>query len=395
MANPKTKKKAKVVDTTPTVAETRKAEADKGLLQRVDTPAVSTAPKTTIEGLKGEDIKVADPLVTASLERIKEQEDAKKVENTIKDTYNSPLMSLGAKISEMEEAKKNAKANDETAQRRARSMQMVAGISDGLASLANLIGVGHYDSSNINTGNSLSPLAQKMEAARLERKADIKSIDDRLEQYRNQLDQLRMQKGSALANLYQQRENQAFQRDMANQKILADMKTTEAKLRSAAMENALNRANQLNIAKTRAEATKSAAETKANTTREANAKKNMEEFIVKDADGNESIVSMPKETAKAIMNDFENIIAKDLLDPENTELKAAHDKYQQLVLNRSFMGGDTQEILDARKALISLSPTMQERIKQYGVGADSTSTTTNPTPGASSEAGKKWRQRGH
>jgi hypothetical protein len=234
-----------------------------------------------------------------------------------------------------------------------------------------------------------------MEAARLERKADIKSIDDRLEQYRNQFDQIRMQKGSALANLYQQRENQAFQREQADKKMLSDMKMTEAKLRSTAMENALNRANQLNIAKTRAEATKSAAETKANATREANAKKNMEEFIVRDADGNESIVSMPKETAKAIMNDFENIIEKDLLDPNNAELIAAHKKYTDLVSKRSFMGGDTQEILDARKALISLSPTMQERIKQYGVGADSTSTTTNPTPGAGSEAGKKWRQRGH
>lgn len=203
------KDKNKVDEQTPTIAEQRRAEADKGLLERVDTPDASTAPKNTIKGLNGEDIQVADSLVTTSLNQQKAQADANKVENTIKDTYNSNMMDFGARISEMEEAKKNAVANDETAQRRARSMQMVAGISDGLASLANLIGVGSYGASNINTGSALTPLEKKMEAARLERKTDIKSIDDRLDQYRNQLDQVRMQKGSALANYYQQKEKEA------------------------------------------------------------------------------------------------------------------------------------------------------------------------------------------
>lgn len=387
-------KKKTTTEPAPTIAEQRRNDADKGLLERVST-AVSTAPKTTTKGLNGEDVQVTDSLVATSLQKQQEQADANMVENTIKDTYNANMMDFGAKISEMEEAKKNAVANDETAQRRGRSMKMIAGISDGLASLANLIGVGQ-GGSNIDMGTgALTPLEQKLEAARLERKADIKSIDDRLDQYRNQLDQLRMQKGSALSNYYQHKENQRFQKELSEQKMLADLKTTEAKLRSTAMENALNRSNQLAIAKTRAEATKAAAETKAAATRESNAKKNLEEFIVKDADGKESIVSMPKETANAIMKDFENIIAKDLLDPNNTELIAAHKKYTDLVSKRSFMGGDTQEILDARRALISLSPTMQERIKQYGVSADSTSTTSNPTPEASSEAGKKWRQRGH
>ena len=373
MADPK-KKKTEAAETTPTVAETRKKEAEMGTLDRVSTPAVSDAPKKTVKGLKGEDIKVDDTLTKSALTRLKEQEKEKKVENTIKDTYNSTMSDFGARISEMEEAKKKAKEGDEVAQRRARSMQMVAGISDGLASLANLIGVAGYNSSNINTGNALSPLEQKMEAARLERKADIKSIDDRLEQYRNQFDQIRMQKGSALANLYQQRENQAFQREQTEKKILADMRNTEAKLRSTAMESALNRSTKLAVAKTQAEATKKAAETRANAATTAAGKRNTEEFIVKDADGNESIVSIPKETAKAIMNDFENIISKDLENPENAELIAAHKKYTELVSKRSFMGGDTQEILDARKALISLSPTMQERIMQYG-----TSSTANPT----------------
>ncbi len=203
------KKKTNVTEPALTVAEQRREEADKGLLARVDTPDASTAPKKTIKGLNGEDVEVADSLVATSLQKQQEQADANMVENTIKDTYNANMMDFGARISEMEEAKRKANEGDETAQRRGRSMKMIAGISDGLASLANLIGVGSYGSSNINTGNALTPLEQKMEAARLERKADIKSIDDRLDQYRNQLDQIRMQKGSALANYYQQKEKDA------------------------------------------------------------------------------------------------------------------------------------------------------------------------------------------
>lgn len=195
------------------VAEQRREEADKGVLGRVDTPSASTAGTSTIKGLKGEDIKVSDPLVTTSLKKQKAQEEAARVENTIKDTYNTSMMDFGAKISEMEEAKKKAKEQDATAQRRARSMSMIAGISDGLASLANLIGVSK-GASNVQVGSALTPLEKKMEAARLERKADIKSIDDRLEQYLNQLNQVRMQKGAALASYQQNKENQAFQKSM-------------------------------------------------------------------------------------------------------------------------------------------------------------------------------------
>ena len=379
MADPK-KKKTETAETTPTVAETRKKEAEMGTLDRVSTPAVSDAPKKTVKGLKGEDIKVDDTLTKSALTRLEEQEKEKKVENTIKDTYNSTMSDFGARISEMEEAKKKAKEGDEVAQRRARSMQMVAGISDGLASLANLIGVAGYNSSNINTGSALSPLEQKMEAARLERKADIKSIDDRLEQYRNQMDQIRMQKGSALANLYQHKENQAFQREQTEKKILADMRNTEAKLRSTAMENALNRSNQLTIAKTRAEATKEAAETRANAAKTAaGSKKAKEQFILTDAEGNESVYSMPKETAAAMLRDFDSIIQSDIANDEtsgatSSAFRQAYERYQDILQRRSVGMGSEKEVTDARNALISLSPTMQEKIKQYG-----TSSTANPT----------------
>ena len=287
--------------------------------------------------------------------------------STIGAAYNPTITSLGNKITEMEEAKKKAKEGDETAQRRARSMKMVAGISDGLASLANLIGVGSYGASNINTGSALTPLEQKMEAARLERKADIKTIDDRLDQYRNQLDQIRMQKGSALASYYQQKENQRFQSEQADKKMLADLSKTEAKLRSTAMENALNRANQLNIAKIRAQATTDAANTRATT----ESKKSKEQFILTDTDGNETVYSMPKETAAAMLRDFDAIIQSDIANDTtsgvtSSAFRQAYERYQNILSRRSVGMGSEKEVADARNALISLSPTMQEKIKQYG-----------------------------
>ena len=355
-----------------TTAEIRKEQAGLGTLERVSAPDASLAPKTTIKGLNGEDIEVTDSLVATSLNAQKEAEKANKVENTIKDTYNTQLQSLGANISELEEARKKAQAGDETAQRRARSMQMVAGISDGLASLANLIGVGQ-GGSNIDLGTgALTPLQQRAEAARLERKADIKTIDDRLEQYRRQFDQMRMQKGSALAAYQQNKEAQEFQKEQTEKKILADMRNTEAKLLSTAMENALNRSNQLAIAKTRAAATKEAAETRAKATQATTAaKKPKEEFIITGEDGVESVYSVPKETAKAIMNDFDSIIQGDIANDTTSGVtvsafRQAYERYQKVLSKRNAGMGSEQEVTDARKALISLSPTMQEKIKQYG-----------------------------
>lgn len=363
-----------------TTAEIRKEQAGLGTLERVSAPDASLAPKTTIKGLNGEDIEVADSLVVTSLNAQKEAEKANKTEDTIKDTYNSPLQNMGARISELEEARKKAKEGDETAQRRARSMQMVAGISDSLASLANLIGVG-LGGTNIDLGTgSLTPLQQKLEAARLERKADIKTIDDRLEQYRNQFDQMRMQKGSALAAYQQNKEAQEFQKEQADKKILADMRNTEAKLRSTAMENALNRSNQLAIAKTRAAATKDAAQTRANATQSSiEAKRPKEEFIIIGEDGAESVYSIPKETAKAIMNDFDSIIQSDIANDATSGVTAsafrqAYERYQQVLNRRNAGMGSEKEVTDARNALISLSPTMQEKIKQYGTTKSSADT---------------------
>lgn len=120
-------------------------------------------------------------------------------EQAITKAYDDAIGQTSLLIKGLEGRRANAQQQDETAQRKSRNMQMIAGISDGLASLANLIGVGDRGT-HIDMGpGALTPLQQKFENARLERKADIKSIDDRLDQYRRQLDQMRMQKGLAVA----------------------------------------------------------------------------------------------------------------------------------------------------------------------------------------------------
>ena len=314
-----------------------------------------------------------------------EQKSTLAVTNAIHNAYSPTITSMGNTITELENVRKNAKAQDETAQRRSRNMQTIAGISDSLASLANLIGVGQ-GGTNINMGTgALTPLQQKAEAARLERKADIKSIDDRLEQYKNQLLQMKMQKGAALAGYAQKKEEkasdraydaaktkdaQAFQqRILALQQAHAAEEAAKGRAHESA-ENALTRTHQEKMNKADNESREAIANAN-NVQEQANAaaKKPKEEFNLPDGKGGEAIYSLPKERAEAIMNDFENIINKDILDPTNTELKAAKERYDELVRNRPFLGGDTEAIKDARKALISLSPTMREKIMKYGTKA--------------------------
>lgn len=129
-------------------------------------------------------------------------------EKDVAKVYDSPISQLGLTIKDLEGRKAQAVQQDETAQRRSRNMQMIAGISDGLASLANLIGVGDRGT-HIDMGpGTLTPLQQRFENARLERKADIKSIDDRLDQANDQLMKMKMAKGQAVAQA-KQRANEA------------------------------------------------------------------------------------------------------------------------------------------------------------------------------------------
>ena len=161
--------------------------------KKVEQEGSTPAPAVSTQGTEIPKIETPENMVgSAKVQGPSESEKA------ISKTYDDAIGQLGLTIKGLEGRRNQALQQDETAQRRARNMQMIAGISDSLASLANLIGVGR-GGTNIDQGPGvLTPLQQRMEAARQERKADIKSIDDRLEQYQRQLDQAKMQKGIAV-----------------------------------------------------------------------------------------------------------------------------------------------------------------------------------------------------
>ena len=369
--------------------------------------------ETKEEGVKRETKKIEklDPIKDPSLGALNikpKEEETKKEETKEEPKEEDEITKWGKKISELEEHKKKLLEQDETAKRRGRSMKMIAGISDGLASLANLIGVGSYGSSHINTGDALTPLDKKLEAARLERKADIKSIDDRLDQYRNQVSRLRQQREDQAYQSAEAEKGRQFQATEAQKgrtfqaaegekertwkssesvkergfkEKVEDIKDRRAREKQAQdlefkkSENDKNRKSREGIAA----ADRASRERLAREKAQKETDKNTTEFILTDKDGRESKIGMPKKTSEAIMNDFENIISKDLKDPNNTALVEAYAKYQELVTKRGVLGGDTKEILDARKALISLSPSMQERIRKYGeVVSEDPATPTAP-----------------
>lgn len=134
----------------------------------------------------------------------------KTPEERIEEAYRDHLKNLGDYIKDFETKKNTLKEQDEVAKRRAGSLRMIAGISDGLAALVNLVGVAGVKgahASNQTLEGASTPLAQRLEAARLERKGDIKDISDRLDAYKAQRDALRLQKGIALAELEIKRED--------------------------------------------------------------------------------------------------------------------------------------------------------------------------------------------
>ena len=338
-----------------TVSQQRQEEMDKGKLKKVapiDTSSLQT-----------------DGLTKTALNRQQTQNKADETNEAISDAYYSPMQQLGVWASERQEAKNKLKEQDETAQRQASNLKMIAGISDGLASLANLIGVADRGS-NIDMGTgALTPLQQKMEAASLERKADIKSIDDRLDQYKNQMLQMQLAKGNAVAAAKAKEADRAFTTServagekhaekMLDKKIAADAATSSAKLQSDAYQKALDRFNAKEVARIRAAATEGS-------------KRKPEQFTLTGADGKEKIYSLPSETAEAIMRDFDASIAADLeADGSSSampsEFRQAYDNYIDISRKRSLNLATDQQVKDARNALIEQSPTLRKKIESYG-----------------------------
>lgn len=282
------------------------------------------------------------------------------VEKAIHNAYSSPIQETSNRIAEWETARNTLKAQDETAQRRGRSMQMIAGISDGLASLANLIGVGQ-GGTNIDMGTgSLTPLAQKLEAARLERKADIKSIDDRLDQYRNQLLQMQLAKGTALAQAqekgaeraYQTSERLATQAWTSGEKEkdrTADATIAGAKMANDSYQKALDRANAKDVATIRS-GNKGGSGAKTG-------------FVLTEEDGTQAYYEMDKARAEAIITKMGEAMTSDLANENvSMELKSAWDAYKNLLVQERVGVGADEELEDARNKVINLSPYMRKLI---------------------------------
>lgn len=335
---------------------------------------------------------------TSALAAGKEQLNLSPEAQSIAQAYYSPIKDLSKKTEEMVKARDAAKAQDEVAQRRGRSMKMIAGISDGLASLANLIGVGQ-GGTNIDLGaGSLNPLSQKLEAARLERKADIKSIDDRLEQARQQMLQMQLAKGKDVAAAEERerarkftkeenelnREFQTSEREAA-QNWKSGERTSEQNWKSG--EATLDRKSAEKIAKDKIQATQAEAAAKRahdleKTKIQEEAKTGgKEEYILTDEDGKQTKYEMSKTTSAAILKNFNTSIQKDVkmieqpitdrrgnptgqtetVPDTSTPLGKAYAHYLELVEDKA----DSQEIKNAMNEVISLSPTMRAEIIKY------------------------------
>lgn len=313
-----------------------------------------------------------------------EQKSTLAVTNAYHNAYSPAIKSFENRITELETVKKNAQAQDEAAQRRSRNMQTIAGISDSLASLANLIGVGQ-GGTNINMGTgALTPLQQKAEAARLERKADIKSIDDRLEQYKNQLLQIKMQKGAALAGYAQKKEEKASDRayDAAKTKDAQAFQKQILALQQAhvASEAAKGRAHESTENKKKIAAQKEIAEKrnaadiiKYNIRYGSGSDKNKTPFVMDDpATGEKRLINISNQSLQNILDTY---LPNAVKNGEITQDEA--DEVKEFSRNANSKS--------ALLGLVNRSKTLQDALFfAVGEGTGATpSTPTNPTPGYS------------
>lgn len=354
------------------VQEMRQKEAALGKLARVSAPTYSAS---------------ADGITNAAMKRQAMQEESAKITNAINDAYYSPINELTNRTSEML-AKRNAlKEQDEVAQRRSAAFQMAAGISDGLAALGNLIGVS-YGGSNIDMGTgSLTPLAQKIEAARLERKADIKSIDDRLEQYRNQLLQMQLAKGTAQAQAQEKKEERAY--DASVRKAERAHKTSERREAQAwqSGEKALDRKTNAAIAAAKIQSTQAtAAQNNAFKARletyrqeQANARAALNAsgrgktganapapVILKGDDGKWYSYDLTKAEKDAIDAVLIDVAAVDAANDTNVNM--VYELYKNALSDTKIRMGSKQEIADLRNQLIQVSPTARAMVMRGKTG---------------------------
>ena len=134
------------------------------------------------------------------------------------DTYGGTLKEYGEVIKKLEEERKIAQKEDEKRTRREANMQMISSIVDGLGGLANLIGV-TQGASNINLASATGALDPKFEAARQQRRADIKDINTRLDQKIKELNAVKEKYGTTKANLQRSLDSEEKEYDYKNKNL--------------------------------------------------------------------------------------------------------------------------------------------------------------------------------
>jgi hypothetical protein len=304
------------------------------------------------------------------------------------DELTTMMKDLSDKIKSWEDARRVAKEQDAVAQKASRSMKMISGISDGLTALVNLMGTAK-GGSNIDLGTgSLTPLAKRLEEARKERKADIKSIDDKLDTYAKQFDALR------LAKYKQDKATEAASAEFTRQMALEDYKhkqnleLVDAKAKAAeslartkaedkatleadkaawksyeeemerawkSEENELDRENDLAVAETRSKGKRSGTGT---------GKGSITPVSFYDADGKEISYNVPTRRLAVINKNAMLFVEKDIA-AGNTALATALQEYTTTSMLAQNGVKTKEEVAAALNKVLRLSPTYRAEIKKY------------------------------
>ena len=314
----------------------------------------------------------------------KAQEEVKEDSlSTLRKAYDPQIEALGTTIGEMQKAYDKAKEQDKVTQRRERNMQMIAGISDGLSALANLIGTGSYGSSHINLKEAFANpvLQKKFEEAQKERKKDIKDINERLSQKEKELLAMKLAYGKDVSSLLADKEKAAEDRAFRTSERLAaqeyqddvreDTQVHQTKLQEGAQahETSEREAKQKFTAeenKKDRQSKESVAAVRAN----SSGKNKPDEYIFME-DGKENRYQISKEANKAVLSHFNNAIKEDLAEDKSTdsapsEFRKAYKEYERISTLRGANAASDQQVSDARKAVINASPRMRALVKKYG-----------------------------
>lgn len=336
-----------------------------------------------------EAIEELDNAEKAELEKISEDLEKTSEWNSL-DLENKRLDAITQQLTK---ARDEIKKKDEVAQKRGRSLNLIAGLSDGLAALANLVGVAKGGTHMDLGEGSLTPLTKKLEEARKERKGDIKSIDDRLDQISNQQLQLKLAKfgaeqAKANADLQHERALEQIDRKAANDLIVLGAKHANAlekqdvELEWKAGQNEINNAVKKDIALIRAGASGRG--------RTAS----MTEVRILNANGTGQTFQLPSSTARAIAKWEHTYVSRDIQNGD-AATKRAYEEYEALIEAKTLGEAVTpaQEKMAWQKVL-GASPSYRKAVSEaaakaseaysYAAGRGRTGREQDAAPGAGS-----------